>query len=175
MELLSPISYLRPALEIPYSHHERWDGTGYPLGLSGKQIPLSARIFAVIDVWDALCSDRPYRKGWPLQRVLKHIRDGAGTHFDPQVVEAFLQMHPPIEEGDEPKQIRQDAPIPRVVTASLITVPDTSPPKASSKRATNPDVIAPNLKTPIVAPAPPSTKGPLANLLRLLGIGGARQ
>lgn len=100
MELLSSISYLRPALEIPYSHHEKWDGSGYPLGLSGKQIPLAARIFAVIDVWDALCSDRPYRKGWPLQRVLKHIRAGAGTHFDPQVVEAFLQLHPAIVEDD---------------------------------------------------------------------------
>ena len=98
LELLSPITYLRPALEIPYSHHEKWDGSGYPLGLSGTQIPLSARLFAVVDVWDALCSDRPYRKGWPLQRVLKHIRDGAGTHFDPEVVAAFLQIHPPIEE-----------------------------------------------------------------------------
>ena len=97
LELLSPTSYLRPALEIPYAHHEKWDGTGYPLGLSGEQIPLSARIFAVIDVWDALCSDRPYRRGWPLVKVLHHIRDGAGTHFDPQVVQAFLQMHPEVD------------------------------------------------------------------------------
>jgi putative nucleotidyltransferase with HDIG domain len=101
LELLSPIKYLHPALDIPYSHHEKWDGSGYPRGLSGEQIPLSARVFAVIDVWDALCSDRPYRKGWPLQRVLKHIRDGAGTHFDPGVVEAFLGMHPPIEPDAE--------------------------------------------------------------------------
>lgn len=93
LELLSPIGYLRPALEIPYSHHEKWDGSGYPLGLSGKQIPLPARIFAVIDVVDALRSDRPYRKGWPIERVLQHIRDGSGTHFDPQVVEKFLQLH----------------------------------------------------------------------------------
>jgi HD-GYP domain-containing protein (c-di-GMP phosphodiesterase class II)/PAS domain-containing protein len=103
LELLSSIPYLRPALEIPYSHHEKWDGSGYPNGLRGRQIPLSARIFAIVDVWDALCSDRPYRKGWPLQRVLKHIRDQAGTHFDPQVVEAFLQMHPPIEEETDEK------------------------------------------------------------------------
>jgi diguanylate cyclase (GGDEF)-like protein/PAS domain S-box-containing protein len=93
LELLSPIGYLRPALEIPYAHHEKWDGSGYPLGLSGKQIPLAARIFAVIDVMDALGSDRPYRKGWPIERVLQHIRDGSGTHFDPQVVEKFLQLH----------------------------------------------------------------------------------
>ena len=95
-KLLSPIGYLRPALDIPYNHHEKWDGRGYPRGLSGEQIPLTARIFAIIDVWDALCSDRPYRKGWPIERVLSHIADGSGTHFDPQVVEAFLRMH---EEG----------------------------------------------------------------------------
>ncbi len=104
LELLSPIAYLRPALEIPYSHHEKWDGSGYPLGLSGNQIPLAARLFAVVDVWDALCSDRPYRQGWPLQRVLRHIRDGAGTHFDPAVVAAFLQIHPAIEEPVEEKE-----------------------------------------------------------------------
>ncbi|HEX9995556.1 MAG TPA: HD domain-containing phosphohydrolase [Abditibacterium sp.] len=107
LELLSRIEYLRPALEIPYSHHEKWDGSGYPRGLEGEQIPLAARIFAIIDVWDALCSDRPYRKGWPLQRVLEHIKEGAGTHFDPQIVEVFLRMQsfsadetPPIEEPE---------------------------------------------------------------------------
>lgn len=108
LELLSPIAYLRPALEIPYSHHEKWDGSGYPLGLSGKQIPLAARLFAVVDVWDALCSDRPYRQGWPLQRVLRHIRDAAGTHFDPAVVAAFLQIHPAIEEPDEEKESEKE-------------------------------------------------------------------
>ncbi len=92
-ELLSPIQYLRPALDIPYSHHEKWDGSGYPRGLSGDQISLAARIFAVIDVWDALCSDRPYRKGWPIERVLEHIQASSGSHFDPEVVKAFLQMH----------------------------------------------------------------------------------
>jgi PAS domain S-box-containing protein/putative nucleotidyltransferase with HDIG domain len=94
-ELLAPISYLRPALYIPYSHHEKWDGTGYPRGLVGEQIPLAARIFAVVDVWDALCSDRPYRKGWPARRVREHLAAGAGTHFDPEVVAAFLEMEWP--------------------------------------------------------------------------------
>jgi PAS domain S-box-containing protein len=90
-EMLSPIRYLRLALDIPYSHHEKWDGTGYPQGLKGTQIPLAARIFAVIDVWDALNSDRPYRAAWPEEKVREHIRASAGTHFDPQVVAVFLQ------------------------------------------------------------------------------------
>jgi PAS domain S-box-containing protein/putative nucleotidyltransferase with HDIG domain len=89
-ELLKPIAYLRPALEIPYSHHEKWDGSGYPLGLKGEQIPLAARIFAVADVYDALTSDRPYRAGWPKEKVLEYIRSLAGIHFDPQVVQIFL-------------------------------------------------------------------------------------
>ena len=89
-ELLSPISFLRPALDIPYCHHEKWDGTGYPRGLKGEQIPLAARIFAVVDVYDALRSDRPYRKAWPEEQVLAHIRELSGTHFDPKVVCAFL-------------------------------------------------------------------------------------
>src|SRR5207245_4385454 len=84
-ELLSPIAYLRPALDIPYCHHERWDGTGYPRGLKGEQIPLVARIFAVADVWDALRSDRPYRKGWSDEQALQYIRDQSGTHFDQHV------------------------------------------------------------------------------------------
>jgi HD-GYP domain-containing protein (c-di-GMP phosphodiesterase class II) len=91
-DLLSPIIYLRPALEIPYSHHERWDGTGYPRGLKGEAIPLSARIFAVVDVYDALTSDRPYRQAWPHEQVIEYIRQQAGTHFDPTVTDAFLQM-----------------------------------------------------------------------------------
>jgi PAS domain S-box-containing protein/putative nucleotidyltransferase with HDIG domain len=91
-ELLSPIAYLRPALDIPYCHHEKWDGTGYPRGLQGDQIPLAARLFAVVDVWDALRSDRPYRKGWPAGEVLEHIRSLSGTHLDPAVVEAFLRL-----------------------------------------------------------------------------------
>ncbi len=90
--MLQPIAFLRPALDIPYCHHERWDGSGYPRGLKGEEIPLMARIFAVIDVWDALRSDRPYRKGWTEERVQAYIRQNAGTQFDPQVVEAFLTM-----------------------------------------------------------------------------------
>jgi len=90
-EMLSPIAYLRPALDIPYCHHEKWDGTGYPRGLKGEQIPLIARIFAVVDVWDAMRSDRPYRKGWADEKVREHIKSLTGTHFDPKVVEVFLK------------------------------------------------------------------------------------
>jgi PAS domain S-box-containing protein len=89
-QMLSPIRYLRAALDIPSSHHEKWDGTGYPLGLKGEQIPLAARIFAVVDVWDALRSDRHYRSPWPLERVRAHLRSLAGSHFDPRVVEVCL-------------------------------------------------------------------------------------
>jgi HD-GYP domain-containing protein (c-di-GMP phosphodiesterase class II) len=89
-EMLYPIEYLRPALDIPYCHHEKWDGTGYPRGLKGEDIPLAARLFAVVDVWDALCSNRTYRKGWPVEKVLEYIRAQSGTHFDPQAVELFL-------------------------------------------------------------------------------------
>jgi putative nucleotidyltransferase with HDIG domain len=98
-ELLLPIAYLRPVLEIPYCHHEKWDGTGYPRGLKGEQIPWAARIFAVVDVWDALRSDRPYRPAWPEEKVREHIRAGVGTHFDPQVVEVFLKMQSESEAG----------------------------------------------------------------------------
>lgn len=91
-DMLCSIDYLKPALDIPYSHHEKWDGTGYPQGLKGEQIPMAARLFAVVDVWDALQSDRPYRAGWPKQKVLDHIRSLSGTHFDPQVVELFLRV-----------------------------------------------------------------------------------
>jgi PAS domain S-box-containing protein/putative nucleotidyltransferase with HDIG domain len=89
-EMLSPIRYLRSALDIPYAHHEKWDGSGYPLGLKGEQIPLAARIFAVVDVWDALRSDRLYRTSWSVDKVRKHLRSLAGTHFDPHVVKVCL-------------------------------------------------------------------------------------
>jgi PAS domain S-box-containing protein/putative nucleotidyltransferase with HDIG domain len=89
-EMLSPIRYLRSALDIPYAHHEKWDGTGYPLGLKGEQIPLVARIFAVADVWDALRSDRIYRNSWSVNKVRKHLRSLAGTHFDPHIVKMCL-------------------------------------------------------------------------------------
>jgi len=91
-DLLSPIRYLRPALDIPYCHHEKWDGTGYPNGLKGEQIPLSARLFGIVDVWDALRSDRPYRTGWAQEKVLEHLRSQQGTHFDPDVVKRFLRV-----------------------------------------------------------------------------------
>ncbi len=91
-EMLSPIEYLRPALDIPYCHHERWDGSGYPRGLKGEEIPLAARIFAVVDVWDALCSDRPYRNGLSREEALNYIRAQAGRLFDPRVVEAFVRL-----------------------------------------------------------------------------------
>lgn len=90
--LLQPIRFLRPALDIPYCHHERWDGQGYPRGLDGDHIPLAARIFAVVDVWDALRSSRPYHPTWSVERAREYLRDGAGSHFDPNVVDAFLAL-----------------------------------------------------------------------------------
>jgi PAS domain S-box-containing protein/putative nucleotidyltransferase with HDIG domain len=91
-EMLTPIAYLQTALDIPYYHHEKWDGTGYPRGLKGKQIPLVARIFAIVDVWDALTSDRPYRSAWTKEKSLEYIRGESGKHFDPQVVQTFLRL-----------------------------------------------------------------------------------
>jgi putative two-component system response regulator len=91
-DMLHPIEYLRPALDIPYSHHEKWDGSGYPRGLRGEEIPLAARLFAVIDVWDALTSDRPYRPAWSKQEALTYIREQSGQHFDPRVVELFFKV-----------------------------------------------------------------------------------
>lgn len=91
-ELLSPIVYLNPALDIPYCHHEKWDGSGYPRGLKGEQIPLAARLFAIVDVWDALRSNRPYRQGWSTEKVIEHIKSLSGTHFEPKAVELFLNM-----------------------------------------------------------------------------------
>jgi response regulator RpfG family c-di-GMP phosphodiesterase len=90
--LLSPISYLRGALDIPYCHHEHWDGSGYPRGLKGEQIPLSARVFSVVDIWDALLSDRPYRKAWPRDKVVEYIKEVAGSSLDPGIVEIFFKM-----------------------------------------------------------------------------------
>lgn len=92
VELLHPIAFLRPALDIPEFHHERWDGSGYPYGRKGKQIPIAARIFAVVDVWDALRSDRPYRDAWPEEKVRAHIRDNAGILFDSEIVDTFLKL-----------------------------------------------------------------------------------
>jgi putative two-component system response regulator len=91
-ETLFSIPYLRPALDIPYSHHERWDGSGYPRGLKGEEIPLAARIFAVVDVWDALTSDRPYRKAWQEDKVVEYLLDQGGKKFDPQVIKVFFYL-----------------------------------------------------------------------------------
>ncbi len=91
-EMLSPIHYLRQALDIPYCHHEKWDGAGYPRGLKGEQIPMAARIFAIVDAWDALRSDRPYRRAWQADKARDYIRGQAGKHFDPAVADAFLRL-----------------------------------------------------------------------------------
>lgn len=91
-DMLNSIEYLRDALEIPYFHHEKWDGSGYPQGLQGEQIPMAARIFAVADVWDALTSNRPYRPAWSREEALNYIQSQSGKHFDPQVVELFLKV-----------------------------------------------------------------------------------
>ena len=91
-EMLAPIKFLGPAIDIAYCHHEKWDGTGYPRGLRGSFIPYAARLFAVIDVYDALCSDRSYREGWPEHLVRDYLGQQAGTHFEPRAVEAFLEM-----------------------------------------------------------------------------------
>jgi PAS domain S-box-containing protein len=102
-DLLSPITYLHGALDIPYCHHEHWDGSGYPRGLQGEQIPLPARIFSVVDIWDALLSDRPYRKAWPREKVLEYIQEISGSILDPRIAETFLMMIADSNhEGDPP-------------------------------------------------------------------------
>lgn len=104
MEMLSPIAYLQPALDIPYAHHERWDGTGYPRGLKGLQIPLAARIFAVADTWDALVNARRYHEAWPRTKVCEYIAAQAGRHFDPAVVAVFMEMEWCREAGPVPAE-----------------------------------------------------------------------
>src|SRR5689334_21498016 len=91
-DMLSDIDYLKPALDIRYCHREKWNGSGYPRALAGGQIPIAARIFAVVDVWDALRSDRPYRQGWTEEKTLEYIQSESGRHFDPQVVDAFMKL-----------------------------------------------------------------------------------
>lgn len=93
-EMLHPITYLHPAMDIPYCHHERWNGTGYPRGLRGEEIPLAARLFAAVDIWDALTSDRPYRKAWSQEAAFDYIRQNSGILLDPRVVDAFLSIMP---------------------------------------------------------------------------------
>ncbi len=91
-EWLSPIPYLRMTVDIPYCHHEKWDGTGYPRGLQGEGIPLAARLFALVDVWDALRSDRPYREAWSTEKTIDHIQKGSGKHFDPEATRMFMEL-----------------------------------------------------------------------------------
>ncbi len=91
-EMLAPIEYLRPAMDIPFCHHEKWDGTGYPRGLKGEEIPLAARMFAIVDVWDALTSERPYRPAWKHEDAMKFIQEQSGRHFDPQMVKIFTEL-----------------------------------------------------------------------------------
>jgi putative nucleotidyltransferase with HDIG domain len=91
-DMLREIDYLQDALTIPFCHHEKWDGTGYPRGLKGVEIPLPARIFAIVDVWDAMTNDRPYRKAMPHEEVIAHIKSQSGQHFDPQVVDIFMRI-----------------------------------------------------------------------------------
>jgi putative nucleotidyltransferase with HDIG domain len=91
-QMLAQIDFLQPCVEVAYCHHERWDGLGYPKGLKGKEIPLPARIFAVVDQWDALTSDRPYRKAWTRETVIAYLRENAGKIYDPEIVNVFLTI-----------------------------------------------------------------------------------
>ena len=91
-EMLNPIQFLHPAIDIPYCHHEKWDGTGYPRGLGGEEIPIMARIFSIVDVWDALTSDRPYRKALNPVEVQEYIRKQSAAHFDSHIADAFLSL-----------------------------------------------------------------------------------
>ena len=91
-EIIGSIDLLKSTLDIAYCHHEKWDGSGYPRGLKGEQIPLAARLFAIVDVYDALTSDRPFRKAWSKAKALNYVREQSGQHFDPQVVAAFLKL-----------------------------------------------------------------------------------
>lgn len=94
LDMLSAIAFLQPALVVPAYHHERWNGEGYPNGLRGEEIPISARIFSVVDVWDALLSDRPYRKAWPKEQALQYLKEQSGKQFDPAIVERFIALNP---------------------------------------------------------------------------------
>lgn len=105
-QMIEPIAYLRPALDIPYCHHERWNGSGYPRGLRGEEIPLPARIFAVVDVWDALLSNRPYHVAWPIHKARDYIVQQEGILFDPAVVKVFLEI---VGEDRQPKDAYRDS------------------------------------------------------------------
>ena len=120
-KLLTPIEYLRPALDIPYCHHEKWDGSGYPRGLAGEAIPLAARMFAAVDIWDALRSDRPYRRAWPDRKTREYIASLAGSHLDPRVARAFLDLLPPSDEASEGRGAAVGADLPQ---ARILIVDD---------------------------------------------------
>ncbi|MFT6924646.1 MAG: putative nucleotidyltransferase with HDIG domain [Psychromonas sp.] len=98
-DILSGIEYLIPCRDIPYSHHEKWDGSGYPQGLKGDAIPVTARLFAVIDVWDALIHSRVYKSAWPEEKVLEHIKEQSGVHFDPDIVTLFIDNYSEIKKS----------------------------------------------------------------------------
>jgi len=91
-QMLSQVGFLQPCLDVAYSHHEQWDGHGYPEGLKGEEIPLAARLFTVVDQWDALTSDRPYRKAWPREKVIAYLQENAGKIYDPKIVDVFLSI-----------------------------------------------------------------------------------
>jgi len=113
-QMLYPIVYLRPALDVPYCHHEHWDGSGYPRALKGEEIPLAARIFTIVDVWDALLSNRPYRKGSTEESVLEYIQKHSGAYFDPRLVEAFLSLyHQGVFNDTQIARMTRDGSIPR--------------------------------------------------------------
>ena len=106
-QMIAEIPFLQPSASIPYSHHENWDGSGYPEGLKGEQIPLAARIFTVVDHWDALSSDRRYRKAWPRERIVAYFEENAGKVYDPQIVKTFLALVADVDlpaEDDEPEK-----------------------------------------------------------------------
>ena len=98
-DILSNISFLKSSLDIPYAHHEKWDGSGYPQSLKGDAIPMAARMFAIVDVWDALIHPRVYKDAWPEERVLKYIKEQAGKHFDPNIVKLYLENYPRIKKS----------------------------------------------------------------------------
>ena len=107
-EILSKIEYLRPCIDIPYSHHEKWDGSGYPLGLQGTTIPKAARIFAIIDVWDAVSHPRVYKNAWPEAEVIEHLKSQTGIHFDPDILEVFLNNYEEIKASAQEEITKED-------------------------------------------------------------------
>jgi HD-GYP domain-containing protein (c-di-GMP phosphodiesterase class II) len=142
---LADIEFLRPCLDIPFCHHERWDGGGYPRGLRGEAIPLAARIFAVVDVWDALSFDRVYRGAWTQDEVVAHLEREAGRHFDPRLVRVFLAHRPALVAIGT-----SDGPTPELGRASLVHAEATAvlSDRAASTPAPAPDPSARTRSTP---------------------------